>query len=349
MADEKLSDITGALAQTFGAEIVRTWNRSGRLAQMIPVKSGGGQGGGKNVGWDVELDDASAANFAEGADLDSGELDFDRVKPATLDWGFYRAAFQLSNLEINAARANVGNAVALEDMFGERVLGKAAKLLSMINNDLMAGTGTGTGSHPNIVGLAAALAATGTYATIDKGTYTAFAGNVSANGGTARPLTGALLSAAEAQGFVASNFQPTALVTTAGVASKYEGLFQQVQRIVNDGPGVPAADISTKQLFWRGLPIVRDRQCQTGYLYMLDVGELALHVLDWAPAADGVQVQTKGLPSSNGDMVQSTSIPVHIYPLARTGSGQKFMLEIYTQLKVKRPNGHVLIKDISET
>ncbi len=349
MADETLSDITDALAQTFGPQIVRTWNRTGRLAQMVPVKSGGGQGGGKNLAWDVELDDASAGNFDEGADLDPGELDFDRVLPAVLPWGQYRAAFQLSNLEINAARANIGNAGALEDIFGERVLGKAAKLLSIINADMYTGTGTGTGSSPNIVGLVTALAATGYYATIDKGTYTSFAGIVSANGGTPRALTRALLSAAEAAGFVASNFSPTALLTTAGIATKYEGLFQEVQRIMSDGGGVPSVDLSTKQLFWRGAPIVRDRQAPTGDVLMVDVGELALHVLDFAPAADGVQTQTRPLPSSNGAEIANTSIPVHICPLARMGSGQRFMLEIYAQLKVPKPSGHVLIKDISET
>jgi hypothetical protein len=351
MSAETLAASSNAFAQTFAEEITRTWNRVGILAQNLPVKSGGGQGGGKNVAWDVEMDGATAVDFAEGSDVAGGELDFDPVVPATLAWGQYRASFQISNLLVNAAAANAGNAQALEDIWKERVMNKAAKLLDRINSDIFTGTGTGAQGNPNIIGLQAALLGTGSYAGISKGTYPTWAGNVAANGGTARQLSMNLLSTAENLGFIASNSNISALVTSAGVRSKYEGMFEQVRRTVDDGKLVPAYEGSTKEYFWRGKPILRDRQNPTGQMFMLDWNEIELRVLPWAPfigMRDGVPMFDEPIPSSNGTETGTTGIPVRVYPLGLTGSGAKFVLEIYVQLKVKRPNAHVWIQDISE-
>lgn len=351
MAAEVLSNIASALATTFQPEITRVWNRTAVAAQNIPLKSGGGAGGGKQVAWDVELDGAGAAAFGEGTDVQAGELDFDPVQPATLPWGQYRAAFQISNLELNAAAENISNATALEDIFGERVVGKAAKLLSVINKDIYSGTGTSSvGSFPNIIGLDTALIAAGSsYAGISSGTYAAWASTVQANGGVPRSMSLALLASLETSLYTASGFSPSFLLGDPAIHAKYEGLFETLRRTVDDGNNVPSYNGSTKSLFWRGLPVIRDKDSTATRLYMLNAGEIELRVLPFRAAPDGVPVQQKDLESSNGKTAEATGIPVHIYPLGRTGSGIKFVVEIYCQLKVTRPNAHAVLADISES
>jgi len=348
MAAEVLSNISSALATTFAPEITRTWNRTAVIAQNIKVVSGGGQGGGKQVAWDVEMDGASAAAFAEGSPIGAGELDFDPVVPATLPWGLYRAAFQLSNLEINAAAANMGNARALEDIVGERYMGKTAKLLSQINADIFSGTGTDGSGNPNIVGLNTALAATGSYAGINKATYSTWAGNVLGNGGVARPITMAVLAAGESLLFSASGFDPDFLMATTNTHATYESLFEATRRTVDSGQGpIPSYQGSTGRLYWRGKPVIRDRQNTAGSLYMLNSEELELRVLPFQGAADGVMQVARQAESSNGKDTSGTGISVHCYPLGRVGSGIAFVVEIYIQLRVKRPNAHLMITDIT--
>lgn len=350
MAEEVLSDISGALAQTFAPELTRNWNRRAVFAQNVPIKMGGGQGAGQNVAWDVEFSGATAASFDEGDDVSDGEFATDPVDKAVLPWGQYRSAFKLSNLEINVAAANMGNATALEDIAGERFLGSISKILDLIETDCFTGDGTDGSGNPNIIGLNTALSASGDYAGLAVGTYTEWAGNVSANSGTPRALTMGLLAASEQLAFTASGFEPDMLMTTAGVHTKYESLFEAARRTVDNGQGpIPSYQGSTGRLYWRGKPVVRNRVAPAGYIYMLNADELEFRVLPWAGVNDGIRVESRSAVSSNGKTMDAVGIPFHVYPLARTGSAVKFCVEVYCQLKVKRRNAHVMIKDISES
>lgn len=346
---ETLANISGALAQTFAPQITRLWNRQAILAKIIPAKPGAGQGGGQNIAWDVEYSGASADAFVEGSDVASGEFATDPVTRAILPWGQYRSAFQLSNLEIIAAANNIANATALEDMVGERFLGSVTKLISKINLDIFSGTGTSNGA-PSIIGLDTALATTGSYAGINKVSVTEWAGNVASNSGVGRALSLPVLAVAEQLAFLASGMEPSVLVTTAAIHSKYEGLFDSIRRVTDDGRGpIPSYQGSTKNLYWRGNPIVRDRSATSGCLYMVNPDEAELVYLPWPGSSpDGINEMAKGLPSSNGRDEDPTPLMARCYPLGRTGSGVKFVVEIYVQLKVTRPNAHVLVKDLLE-
>jgi hypothetical protein len=352
MSADNITNISAALAQTFAPELTRNWNRSTELLKHIAIKPGSGQGGGQNVAWDVMFDGATAASFAEGSDVGAGEFSYDPIKPAVLPWGLYRAAFQLSNLEIDAASANVANATALEDMVGERFVDAVAKICSKINIDLISGTGLDGSSNPTIVGLVAALAATGTYAGLSKGTYPTWGGNVSANGGVARSLTMGVLAGAEQLAYVASGRSPSLFMGTPGSYTKYEGLFEATRRTADAGQQlqgyygtVPAGD---NRLNWRGMPVLRDKDITTGTFFMLNPDELEFRVLPWSGAADGAAQSTRAGMSSNGRDMAALPLPLKVYPLARTGSAQRFVVEVACQLKVKRPSAHVTIQDISE-
>lgn len=350
MAAELLTNVAGSLAQTFAKELTRNWNRRAVFAQNLPIVSGAGQGGGQNVAWDVEFSasGATGASFVEGSDISTYTQD--PLTKASLAWGQYRSAFSLSNLEINAAAANIANATALEDMVGERFLSAIAAITDQIEVDLFAGTGTDGSGNPNIFGMDTAISLTGSYAGVSTGTYSEWKGNVTANGGVAQALTMNQLAVLEQNIYTSSGMEPDFLVTTPAVHTKYEGLFESARRTINDGQApVPSYQGSTGRLYWRGKPVIRSRRCTAGELFMVNADQLQLVVLPWANVPDGVMTVTRNAVSSNGQQDDTIGIPFKVYPLARTGSAIKFAVEVYCQLKVKRPNAHGKLADILET
>ena len=351
-------NITPALSQTFAKRLIKAWNRQALTTSMIPVVSDGGAGDAKQVAWDVEFSGATAASFAEGSDVAPSEYNQDPVVPATVSWGQYRAPFKISNLEINMASRSIANAAQLGNTVGLRLESSISKMLSVINKDFFVGTGTDSSGNPTLVGLQSALASTGSYAGISKSTYPEWSGLVLANGGVLRPLTFDLLANLEQLIFIASGQEPDAIITTAGVARKYEGLFETTRQLPNmGGSSVPGYQGSTSggvtgprtNLYWRGKPVIRDRDCPANQLYMAKWSELEMKYLPFSPISpDGVPVYTTPMPSSDGTNFVPTNIQATVYPLARTGSFIAFNAEIYIQTKIARVNAHGVLSDISE-
>lgn len=358
MAMDVLANVSPALSQTFARRLVKAWNRQAVALSLVPVVSDMGQGDAKQVAWDVEFSGATAASFAEGSDVAPSEFNQDPLIPAVVPWGMYRAPFKLSNFEINAASRSIANAVQLGNIVGLRLESAVTKLLDIMAGDFFTGTGTDGSGNPNIVGLQAGFGATGTYATIAKATFPEWQGNVLANGGIARPLTFDLLANLEQLMFISSGREPDAIITSAGVARKYESMFES-RRMTTDtgGASVPGYQGSTSagvtgprtNLYWRGKPIIRDRKCPAGQMFMVNFSELEMKYLPFVPLApDGVNVQNVNAPSSDGTNFAPTNIFATVYPLARTGSAVPFVAEIYVQLKIARPNAHAWLQDISE-
>jgi hypothetical protein len=332
LATEVLSDISTALSQLFAPKLARQYNREAVLAKSLTVKPGRG----KNVAWDAEFSGATAATFTEGADVSDGEFTTDLDKPATLSWGLYRAAFKLSGLEIDAAASSMGSPEELLDIVGARIESSMSKLVATINADLFTGT---TG----IVGLVSALAASGTYANLSRATYAEWQSNVLGNSGTARALSFDLLAQAEQNVFDDCGQMPDLIVVDAGAFRKYESLFEPVRRV--DAAG--SYNTGATQLAWRGIPVVRDRNCPSGKLFMLNTGKIEYQYLPSTSAADSVPGKVVAGAGSNGDAAEPTGIPVKIEPLARLGDAYKFQLVTRGQLCVKRPNACAVIEDIS--
>lgn len=346
---EYLADIATALATTFSARIRRQWNRVAVTASLLEMVPATGQGGGKQVGWDVEFSGANVTVFAEGSDVQASEYSTDPILPAVLPFGMYRAPFQLSNLEIKAARASTANAAELGRIMIERLDGSLAKMASVANADIISGTGLSSG-NPNIVGLATALAQTGNYAGLSKSVYSEWAGNLLANGGAPRALTQDMLYNADQLIYTASGKSAKVLVASPGVYRKYAGLFETIKRVVVGPEGqVPTFSGGERELFWKGMPVLRDRNMTSGTLMMLNTDDIKLRPLTAQSDEDGVVQAMASLPTSNGETVAQLPLVVDVYPLARTGSAQKFVAEMYLQLQVERVNSHCIVQDISET
>ena len=345
MATELLSTIAAALPQVFDEKIARQYNRSAAITQFLSFVDGGG----KNIAWDAEFSGASAAAFSEGSDVTDGEMTTDIAVPASLGWGHYRSAFRISDTEISVALSSRGGAMELVNILGERMLNSVHKLAQIIGTDIISGDGTDSSNNPTIVGLlGGSLGATGTYATIDRATYTEWAGNVLANGGVARPLTVDLLNRMDKLIFDASGLSTDLIVGSSGVFQKYAGLFEPIRRISNDGGGPLSYNTGSDRLFFKGIPVVRDRNMTAGTMIFLNRSTIELKNLP----QNGIPGQSVGqgmLVASNGEGSQQTGIRYVVTPLAKNGDSTRMQLTAKLQLKVSRPNANGYISDISET
>jgi len=346
MALETLAQVSAALSQTFDEQFVRQYNRLAVAAALIQAE----RGRGKNAAWDVEFSGAQADAVAEGSDVDEGEFTTDEPLPAVLGWSTYRQSFKLSELEVDAAASSVGTPEVLLDMFGERVLNAHHKLCSRINVDIYSATGTNAKGVPTLVGLyGGPLEPTGSYATIDRGQFPEWAGNVLANGGVARPLTLDLLAQLEQNVFTACGEPPNIILASAGVVRKYENFFESIRRVVSDGRGPMDFGAGAANLFYKGMPVIRDRNGPPGRLAMLNTNYLRMKYLPHINPGDAVGYGESRLTSSSGGAVtMATDIPARIVLLAKTGDSVKASVKTTIQMALKRPNSSGYIADIAE-
>ncbi|GEM_PF-6414666 len=155
------------------------------------------QGVGEGVRWPVRYGgNTSAGSYAE---TDSGAGAGNQgFKKAFLGWKLNKVEVEVSGLVQAVGEAGGMIVPALRT---ELDLG-LSDLRANINSQLMS-DGAGN-SAKDITGLFAAIADTGTYAGLDRGTYTWWKSSVNANGGTPRDLTEELMrevkSGVEARG-----------------------------------------------------------------------------------------------------------------------------------------------------
>lgn len=351
MGTQMLADILPALSQLFAPELARQFNRQSVLAELLPKQ----RGAGKNVGWDVRFSrSVHAGSFTEGADMAPNEFQRDPTVPATLHWGTYRTGFALSGLSVAAASGSVGSALELLDQFRTNLTDAGSDLISQINRALYLGDGSG----PNITGLfgGGALAASGTYAGINRATYPEWAGNVLGNGGVARPLTKALLDQMEESIYESCGMMPDIIVTSPSIARSYEGLFDAMARVLVErgdlsalgaipnagGPVIPA-NTGYTGLSYKGIPIYRDRDCPAGKLAMLNRQFAAIRVLPQVNLGTSVTSREEGLSGTPGN---DTGISARIDSLAKEGDSDKFQLVTYLELQVRRPNACGTLDDL---
>lgn len=342
------TNLSAALSQVYAPKVVRAFNRISILAAALPKTAGRG----KNVAWDVYVSGNTAGTFVDGSDVTT--YDVDTPLAATLSWGLYRQSFQISGLAQAVAATSIGSADELMALIDTSAANSAMKLASTINADLFTGSGANA-----ITGLSTALTNTGVYATINKGTYTEWQGNVFANSGVSRNLTKDLMDQLEAGIYGASSLTPDCIVASPGVVRKYESLFDQMNRVILSG-----GEISTVQrsvggggavipdsagwtgLTYKGIPVYRDRNCPVGTMYMLNRDTIQLQYMPQPGVNTAAISQDKamsGLPDTN-----MAGLSARLEAMAKTGDADKFSMKIYLQLAVLRPNANGILQDLTE-
>lgn len=346
MALETLAAVSAALSQIFAEDMTRQMNRMAVAAAVVPAE----RGRGKNAAWDVEFSGAMADAVEEGSDVQESEFTTDPVQPAVLNWAHYRQSFKITETEIEAAASSIGTPDVLLDMFGERVLNAHHKLASRINEDILSGTGTTATGVRNLIGLfGGGLEPTGVYAGIARQQFPEWAGNVLANGGVPRPLSLDLMAQLEQNVFTACGEPPNLWIASAGVLRRYEGFFESVRRIVSDGRGPLDYGAGGSNYFYKGAPVLRDRNCTTGRLAAINTNYLRMQYLPHINPGDAAGFGERNLEGSSGNRITTaTEIPARIVLLAKTGDSLKASVKTTIQLVLKRPNSGGYIADIAE-
>ena len=152
--------------------------------------------------------------------------------------------------------------------------------------------GTGNSSK-DITGLAAAVAASGTYGNITYGasTYPTWLSDVDTS---TNAITLAEMRASHDAASI-GNDKPTLIVTTPAIWTTFEGLltatvnyytqvqgYSKVNRFTTKGRGGQTGDIGFDALYFRGVPVVADEKCTSGYMYMLNENHLWMATLPHA-------------------------------------------------------------------
>ena len=370
MAGETLQNVFNALAQIMDNSLTREWNRTTYLLKWIAAAGGIAPGFGKNAAFDVEFTGATAGTVAEGADVAAGEFNSDVDEPAVFQWCTYRTSFQISEQLVDAARTSVGTPGKLRDLFGSRIISANATLAKAVEQDLLTGTGVDSTGNPACIGIfGGALSASGIYGGLNPVTYTEWASTLLANGGTLRSLTAQLLNQADNAIFIAASLPWNLMVTSAGVAAKYEqffmsgggnaGNFPLAMQVPNTptapqyGLGVALdAQGQMDALQWKGKRVMRNPLGPTGKIAFLNTDFIKMQYLPHVPTRNEIEFfQMLGLTGSSGDEPatrMTTPLPVRFVELAKTGDSHKISGRVTVALAITRRNAMAVIQDVLE-
>jgi hypothetical protein len=308
---------------------------------------------GKNAAWDVEVGTATGQVFDDGADVVVFNADVDR--PATLDWAEYGDAMAVTGRAEDAAQGETTAAMA--NTFLTKLDGVANRIADKLNIDIW--SADGSGSPQKLHGLthsSGPLAATGTYANIDRATYPQWASNRFANGGVPRAISISIIEAAFRDTVTASGRAPKACVTTpvlwqavAELVAPNRRYLQEVtirgQKITLDG-GWQAVEIN-------GVPIFRDPQATAGCFAGLDLDHLFMAYLPVAPTRVN-RGDVKGFIPVNGTPQEmginppmgGQALMAAVSTLARNGNKTKIQALTTVALCMERCNSSFLITDL---
>ena len=339
MAVQLVSSIAPALSFTLDNVIARQWNRMARTISLLKAKPGNG----KSVNWDISTSGQTATAYTEGADITAGELLVDAKLPMILPWAFYRNALGLSDHSISVAMQSRGSAEELMNLLEESVYEAVCALAAKLNQDLFAGIG----SANQFCGFDYSLLATGTYA--GQSVTGTLVSNVDANGTVPRALTLDLMNKMEAAIFVASGKRPDLIVTTPAVMNKYKSLFEPIRRLVGDSVNRYDTGVQDDQVYFMGIPVIRDKDCPAGKMYFLNLSTVSMHYSPPVNTGDSVIHYTRsGMGSNGAGDTQEFGLPFSVVGLAKTGDSTKLFINTVAQLAVRQPNANGLISYITE-
>ena len=178
---------------------------------------------------------------------------------ARYNWKQYAVSVGITGLE---KRNNQGEAAMIN------LLSSKAKQAEMSLRDRMSvdafADGTGNGSK-NLTGLAALVSSTITVGGISPTTYTWWVPTVTSSAGSFA-ATGVDKMRTMFNTITFGNDKPDFIITTQSVYEFYEKALQPQERFASN----TVADAGFMNLTFKGVPIVFDRDCTSGYMYFLN-------------------------------------------------------------------------------
>jgi hypothetical protein len=336
-------------------QVIPQMNRSAPELQLIPYKAGNA----KNLVWDVEFRNASeSSNSAlnEGATVSTyGD---DDIVPATLNWCDYSESIAVTGKAMASARGSAGKAgpSELQDLWVHKSMGAITRLAKNLGRDFWTGPGTGN----RMLGLyggstltsGAPLSNAGTYANVNRATYTEWKANVNLNGGVARPLTMDLMRAMRKQIYDACGEMPDLIMCDSSQHEAYGKLFgdnrRYVQEVTIRGQKI-VLDGGYKALEFDGIPIIASVNHPAGYMSWLNTHYVKLRALDDMPTEANRSPRMVQLQAMPEEQLQSGACPfrARLNPLAVVGDLYPIQMILYPQIQVERCNALGTLGDLA--
>jgi len=323
-----LTTLAELIVESYAAAWVTAMTENTFLLQRLESRGNVKRGAGAKLQWKAKYaGNTSATSYSEvEAAAGAGNQAF---KNAELAWKLNRVEVSVGGLTqaAGASGGMIADPVQVEVQNGLRDLRK--EITSQLMTD-----GTGNTSK-DITGLLAAIADTGTYANLDRASYTWWKSYVNDNSGTPRNLTEILmrdvLSTLEERGAEIS-----AIYTGQAQWYKYGDLLRSERRQQN-----PTTMIGGYQaLEYEGRPLIKIPGYPTGRIDFVDENQIEFHIL---PPASG---QGASLNLRNVVALPDAA-SFGILPLGQTKDSTDFWLIAYTQLRVNNPYHQGSLQDLS--
>jgi hypothetical protein len=350
-----LDVLNAALGTRVNARTTNQLNRSAVIAQILQVRPTAG----KIVAFDAVFGTTrpTTAPIQIGADVSVFNNDTEIM--GTLRFGSYHDAFAVSGADMNAVMSQ-RNPEQLVDFLAYKGTQSANRLAAVLNYEFYNGTGAVTDT-PTINGFYAAssaapvLAATGTYANIDRSSYPQWASNVLDNGGVVRAFSTDLMQHAEAvvydgagTGTEGTGKTPDVWLCGSVVHELLGRTFTErryTQDIMIRGQKITLSG-GYKALEFQGIPVIRDKWCPAGvmiglnseHVYMTEPSDIWQYMGDSTRAIVGTDEEQYG--------ASQFKLTCKTFALARTGDHLKLASYMYPQAVCDRPMACVIIKDL---
>jgi hypothetical protein len=327
------SNVTGVLSSAFADDITNQINRATPLFQILSFR----MGSEKNIQWDVRFGTATGSTIADGADVST--YNTDDLVPATLQFGTYHDAFSVTGKAMAAAAA-AGNPDQLVDLMGEEMSHSVERLATKLSQDCYTGAG-GTNEIHGMLHSSGGVSATGTYASINRATYTQWASN--SVDAAAAALSLAQLRQTRRAIYLASGLKPDVIICDPVAFDKYGALLGSERRYMQDvrlrGQTV-VLDGGYQVLEFEGTPVIEDKQMSADTFLFLNSRHVYLTQLP-NPASVLARANGELMVTGTEEMqfgVASPKLSAMVLPLAVTGNAFKVGLFAHPQIVVRRPN-----------
>ncbi len=350
-----LGAVTNALPTLLQDKIIPQMNRSAPELQLIPFESGAT----KTMVWDVEFKNASESTnsaLTEGATVSTyGD---DDIVPATLNWCDYSESIAVTGKAMSAARGSAGGrggASDLQDLWVHKTIGAVRRLAKNLGRDFWQGPGSGN----RMLGLyggstltaASPLSNSGSYAGVDRGTYTDWKANVLLNGGVGRALSFDIMRDMRKAIYDACGEMPDLIMCDSSQHEAYGKLFADKRRYVQEvtirGQKI-VLDGGYKALEFDGIPIIASVNHPAGYMSFLNTNYVKLRALDDMPTEANRSPRMVQLQAMPEEQLQSGVCPfrARLNPLAVTGDLYPIQMILYPQIQVERCNAQGVLGDL---
>jgi len=188
------------------------------LLRLLPIRA---CSTGQAITWDVTFDGQAAG----AVNIDGGNFLTAAADPqvsASLGFGAYSAPIKVTTKAQWTGSAQ-NSAAFLQNLINRNMMEAMMKVVKVINQDLYKGSGPGSNQ---ITGLGTAVAATGTYATINQSNQSNWASQTKGNSGSLRSLSLSLIKQTISAAAAASpKGRPNLGVMGSALFDTFEGLF----------------------------------------------------------------------------------------------------------------------------